>query len=81
MFWILLVANVAFLSFLIVFFFPRIGRWFFRKYDDSVMQFVLVLAMVFLGSGLMEFVCMEGILGACLAGLVLNRLIPQVSPL
>ena len=59
MFWVLLVVKVAFLSFLIVFFFPRIGRWFFRKYDDSVMQFVFVLAMVFLGSGLMEFVGME----------------------
>ena len=51
-FWVFLVAKVAFLGFLIVFFFPRIGRWFFRKYDDSVMQFVFVLAMVFLGGGL-----------------------------
>ena len=42
-FWGFLVAKVAFLGFLIVFFFPRIGRWFFRKYDDSVMQFVFVL--------------------------------------
>ena len=81
LFWLLLVAKVAILGFLIIFFFPRIGRWFFRKYDDSVMQFVFVLAMVFLGGGLMEFVGMEGILGAFLAGLVLNRLIPHVSPL
>ena len=40
LFWVFLVAKVAFLGFLIIFFFPRIGRWFFRKYDDSVMQFV-----------------------------------------
>lgn len=39
------------------------------------------MAMVFLGAGLMEWVGMEGILGAFLAGLVLNRLIPHVSPL
>lgn len=81
MFWIWLVLKVLFLGFLIVFFFPRIGRWFFRKYDDGVVQFVFVLAMVFLGAGLMEIVGMEGILGAFLAGLVLNRLIPHVSPL
>lgn len=81
MFWIWLVVKVIFLGFLIIFFFPRIGRWFFRKYDDNVMQFIFVLAMVFLGAGLMEFVGMEGILGAFLAGLVLNRLIPHVSPL
>ena len=81
MFWLWLVVKVIFLGFLIIFFFPRIGCWFFRKYDDNVMQFIFVLAMVFLGAGLMEFVGMEGILGAFLAGLVLNRLIPHVSPL
>lgn len=46
----------------------------FRTYEDAVMQFIFVLAMVFLGGGLMELVGMEGILGAFLAGLVLNRL-------
>ncbi|WP_297674707.1 cation:proton antiporter [uncultured Bacteroides sp.] len=81
LFWIWLVVKVLFLGSLIVYFFPRIGRWFFRRYDDNVMQFIFVLAMVFLGAGLMEFVGMEGILGAFLAGLVLNKLIPHVSPL
>lgn len=81
MFWVWLVVKVIFLSGLIIYFFPRIGRWFFRRYDDNVVQFVFVLAMVFLGAGLMELVGMEGILGAFLAGLVLNRLIPHVSPL
>lgn len=81
MFWVWLVVKVVFLSALIIWLFPRIGRWFFRKYSDNVVQFIFVLAMVFLGAGLMELVGMEGILGAFLAGLVLNRLIPQVSPL
>ena len=81
LFWAWLVVKVVFLGGLIMYSFPRIGRWFFRRYDDNVMQFIFVLAMVFLGAGLMEFVGMEGILGAFLAGLVLNRLIPHVSPL
>lgn len=81
LFWLWLVVKVIFLGALIMWSFPRIGRWFFRRYDDNVMQFIFVLAMVFLGAGLMEFVGMEGILGAFLAGLVLNRLIPHVSPL
>ena len=76
LYWVFLLLKVIFLGFLIIFFFPRIGRWFFRTYEDSVMQFVFVLAMVFLGSGLMEFVGMEGILGAFLAGLVLCRTCP-----
>ena len=81
LFWLWLVVKVIFLGALIMYSFPRIGRWFFRRYDDNVLQFIFVLAMVFLGAGLMEFVGMEGILGAFLAGLVLNRLIPHVSPL
>ena len=81
MFWIWLVLKVVVLSVVIMYAFPRIGRWFFRRYSDNVVQYIFVMAMVFLGAGLMEFVGMEGILGAFLAGLVLDRLIPHVSPL
>lgn len=81
MFWIWLVLKVVVLSVVIMYAFPRIGRWFFRRYSDNVVQYIFVMAMVFLGAGLMEFVGMEGILGAFLAGLVLNSLIPHVSPL
>ena len=81
LFWLWLVVKVVALGAIIMWLFPRIGRWFFRRYDDAVMQFIFVLAMVFLGAGLMEFIGMEGILGAFLVGLVLNRLIPHVSPL
>ena len=81
MFWVIMGTKVALLTIFIMVVFPIIGRKFFRNYSDSIMQFVFVLAMVFMGGGLMELVGMEGILGAFLAGLVLNRLIPHVSPL
>ena len=81
MFWVWMLVKVVLLGAVIMYTFPRIGRWFFRRYSDGVVQFIFVLAMVFLGAGLMAFVGMEGILGAFLVGLVLNRLIPQVSPL
>ena len=61
--------------------FPRFARWFFRTYADNVMQYIFVLALVFLSAALAELAGMEGIFGAFLAGLVLNRLIPHVSPL
>ncbi|MDR0976665.1 MAG: cation:proton antiporter [Prevotellaceae bacterium] len=76
-----LIVKFLVLGGLMIFIFPRVGRWFFRRYDDAVMQFIFVLSMVFLGAGLMELIGMEGILGAFLSGLVLNRLIPHVSPL
>ncbi|MBM6857196.1 cation:proton antiporter [Caecibacteroides pullorum] len=81
LFWLWLVLRFVVLAMLIMYFLPRVGRWFFRRYDDNVMQYIFVLAMVFLGAGLMELIGMEGILGAFLVGLVLNRLIPHVSPL
>ena len=61
--------------------FPRFARWFFRKYEDNIMQYIFVLALVFLSAALAELAGLEGIFGAFLAGLVLNRLIPHVSPL
>lgn len=78
--WLLLV-KVAVLSAIIVIVFPWASRKFFRRYGDSVLQYIFVLALVFLGGGLMEFVGMEGILGAFLVGLVLNREIPPSGPL
>ena len=81
LYWISLVVKVALLSLAIVFLVPLVGRWFFRKYDDAVMQFIFVLALVFLGGGLMSLAGMEGILGAFLVGMVLNKLVPKVSPL
>ena len=81
LFWIMLAIKVVLVCFLIVYFFPRIGRKFFRHYEDSIMQFIFVLIMVFLGGGLLELAGMEGILGAFLVGLVMNRLIPNISPL
>lgn len=81
LFWIMMGVKVTVLTLIIIFVFPLIGRIFFRNYSDNIMQFVFVLAMVFLGGGLMAMVGMEGILGAFLTGIALNRLIPHVSPL
>ncbi len=80
-FWIMLFLKIAAVFFVIIYFFPMIARAFFRRYEDNVTQFIFVLAMTFLGAGLMELIGMEGLLGAFLTGLVLNRYVPNVSPL
>ena len=79
--WIWLVLKVVAVGATMVVLMPRLGRRFFRRYDESVVQYIFVLGMVFLGAGLMEIVGIEGILGAFLVGIVLNRLIPPASPL
>ena len=80
-FWLMLFLKIAAVFFVIMFFFPRIARHFFHKHEDNVAQFIFVLAMTFLGAWLMELIGMEGLLGAFLTGLVLNRYVPNVSPL
>lgn len=80
-FWIMLVIKLCIVFFIIIYFFPRIARCFFQKYEENVTQFIFVLAMTFLGAGMMAFIGMEGLLGAFLTGLVLNRYVPNVSPL
>lgn len=81
MFWIMLVIKLCIVFFIIIYFFPRIARYFFQRYEENVTQFIFVLAMTFLGAGMMAFIGMEGLLGAFLTGLVLNRYVPNVSPL
>lgn len=65
----------------IVYLFPRLTRWFFKRYNEPVTQFIYVLAMVFLASWCATAIGLESVLGAFFAGLVLNRYIPNMSPL
>ena len=81
LFWIRLGVSIVLFGAFVWFVFPLIGRWFFKRYDDNVSQYIFVLAMVFLGAVMAEIAGIEGIIGAFLAGLALNRLIPQTSPL
>ena len=81
LFFALLLLKLVLISSAIIFLFPRIARYFFRKYNDGVIQYIFVMALLFLGAGMMELAGMEGILGAFITGLVLNRLIPHSSPL
>ncbi|WP_291857996.1 cation:proton antiporter [Marinilabilia sp.] len=80
-FWLqLLVSFIAF-TLIITFVFPRIARWFFKRFSDSVSQYVFVLVIVFLGAVLLMAAGIEAIIGAFMSGLALNRLIPRTSPL
>lgn len=65
----------------ILYLYPRITRWFFKKYSDRVTQYVFVMAMVFLSAWLAQAIGLEPVLGAFLAGLVLNRFVPASSAL
>lgn len=80
-FWLTLSVSVVLFAAIIVFIFPIIARWFFKKFQDNVLQFVFVLFMMYLGAFLAEVAGIEKIIGALFAGMTLNRLIPRTSPL
>ncbi len=80
-YWLLFALKCTLYGAFVVVVFPRLGRWFLRRYDDSVMQYIFILALVFLSASLAKLAGLEGLLGAFLAGLVVNRLIPRTSPL
>lgn len=81
-FWIRLGVSLAVFATIILWIFPMIGRWFFKKIkDDKTSHFIFVLALVFLAGFLAELAGVEGIIGAFLAGLALNQLIPHTSTL
>ena len=76
--------GVSFSIFLIVVMgvFPRLARWFFRNVEsEGASQYIFALLIVFASAVMAELANVEAIIGAFMAGLVLNRLIPHSSVL
>ncbi|MGU3375915.1 cation:proton antiporter [Chryseobacterium sp. M5A1_1a] len=80
-FWIKLSVSFIVFALIVLIVFPIIGRWFFKRVDDKISQYIFVLVMIYLAAMLAELAGVEAIIGAFFAGLALNRLIPHTSSL
>lgn len=80
-FWVKLSVSFIVFALIVLLIFPIIGRWFFKKVDDKISQYIFVLVMIYLAAMLAELAGVEAIIGAFFAGLALNRLIPHTSSL
>ena len=79
-FWIRLFLSLGILFFTVIYLLPIISRWFFRNIEGQASsQYIYVLAVVFISSFFSELAGVEPIIGAFLAGLALNRVIPHNS--
>ena len=76
-----LALSIAACGAVILGLFPIVGRRFFKRCSDNTLQYVFVLVMLFAGAYLTQLAGLEPIIGAFLAGLAMNRLIPGTSPL
>lgn len=77
-----LFITLSIFSFIMFWGVPKISRWFFRKLEsEKAAQFIYVLSVLFFAAFLAEVAGVEAIIGAFVAGLVMNRLIPHSSTL
>jgi Kef-type K+ transport system membrane component KefB len=82
LFWVRMLVLTAALVLTVLFLFPRIATWFFKHGQmDGALQYVFIMAVVFAAALLAELSGLDGIIGAFLAGLAMNRLVPHTSPL
>jgi Kef-type K+ transport system membrane component KefB len=81
-FWIRLGVSLAIFSAIMFLLIPRIAKWFFRTLEsEKHSHYIFVLSVVFFAAFLAEVAGVEPIIGAFVAGLVLNKLIPHSSAL
>lgn len=80
-FWTKLFVSFSLFSFIVLWLFPILSRWFFKKVHDKISQYIFVLVMIYLAALLAELAGLEAIIGAFFAGLALNKLIPHTSAL
>lgn len=81
-FWIRLGISLAIFSAIMFLVIPKIAQWFFRKMEsEKHSHYIFVLAVVFFAAFLAEVAGVEPIIGAFVAGLALNKLIPHSSAL
>jgi len=81
-FWVTLGISLSLLTFFTFWAIPKISRWFFQTVsEESYLEFVFVMAIAFLISFLAEVAGVEAIIGAFMAGLAVNRLIPESGTL
>lgn len=81
-FWIRLIVSLLIFSAIMFLVIPRIAKWFFHKLEsEKHSHYIFVLSVVFFAAFLAEVAGVEPIIGAFVAGLALNKLIPHSSAL
>lgn len=81
-FWVQLIISLAIFSAIMFLLIPRIAKWFFKTLEsEKHSHYIFVLSVVFFAAFLAEVAGVEPIIGAFVAGLALNKLIPHSSAL
>lgn len=81
-FWARLTGSLAIFLGIMFYVIPKVTAWFFQKLEsEKNSHYIFVLSVVFFAAFLAEISGVEPIIGAFVAGLALNKLIPYSSTL
>lgn len=81
-YWIQLILMITVLVVSTLYLLPKLSKWFFRYLEgQGSSQYLFVLAMMFLAAFLADLAGVKAIVGAFLAGLAFNKIIPHNSVL
>lgn len=81
-FWLRLAGSLAVFLGIMFYIIPKVTTWFFQKLEsEKNSHYIFVLSVVFFAAFLAEISGVEPIIGAFVAGLALNKLIPYSSTL
>jgi Kef-type K+ transport system membrane component KefB len=81
-FWVQLTVSLAIFSGIMFWLIPKVTAWFFQKLEsEKSSHYIFVLSVVFFAAFMAELAGVEPIIGAFVAGLALNKLIPYSSSL
>ncbi|MBS1647201.1 MAG: cation:proton antiporter [Bacteroidetes bacterium] len=79
-YWLMLVLLIAILVVGTLYLLPKLSKWFFRHIEgQGGSQYLFVLAMMFLSAFVADLAGVKAIVGAFLAGLAFNKIIPHNS--
>jgi len=81
-FWLHLIGSLIVFTLVVFLIVPRLAKWFFSKPEsDKTSRYVFILACMFFSATLAQMAGVEPIIGAFVAALALNKLIPKPSKL
>ena len=75
-----LLGRIATTLVVILGLFPWLAQRFFKRWTDATSGFLVVMTMMVMAAWLADWSELEGIFGAFLCGVALNRLVPNLSP-
>jgi len=75
-----LIGRIVLTLVLIIAFFPWLAQRFFKRWSDATSGFLIVMTLMVVSALLADWAGLEGILGAFVCGVALNKLVPNLSP-